>query len=107
VLNSVEAIEAVGTVKISAEVVIPANAVAIRIEDNGVGMDEGTLRKVFEPFFSTKSLDPSHGIATDGSGLGLWNVYRAVKTAGGNVSMRSEVGKGTTVEVTIPISHGE
>jgi len=106
VLNSVEAIEAVGTVKISAEVVTPANAVAIRIEDNGVGMDEGTLRKVFEPFFSTKSLDPSHGIATDGSGLGLWNVYRAVKTAGGNVSMRSEVGKGTTVEVTIPISHG-
>jgi signal transduction histidine kinase len=103
VLNSVEAIEAVGKVTISATAAPTTDALTLKIEDTGSGMDETTLRRVFEPFFSTKSLDQAHGIASDGSGLGLWNVYRAVKTAGGSVSMKSQVGRGTTVEVTLPI----
>ena len=107
VVNSVEAIEAVGRVKISAEVLTPPHAVTVKVEDTGGGMDEATLKRVFEPFFSTKALDYHRGIPSSGSGLGLWNVYRAVKSVGGTVAMRSQVGRGTTVEVTIPISSGE
>jgi signal transduction histidine kinase len=103
VVNSVEAIDAVGRVKISAAVLTPPEAVTIKVEDTGGGMDEATLKRVFEPFFTTKGHDTPHGVGLEGSGLGLWNVYRAVKTAGGSVSMRSQVGAGTTVEVTLPI----
>ncbi|MFM1848003.1 MAG: hypothetical protein RL417_1477 [Pseudomonadota bacterium] len=105
VVNSVEAIEAVGKVRISAEVAPARDTVAVRIEDTGVGMDEPTLQRVFEPFFSKKNIDAAHGSTTDGSGLGLWNVYRAVRTAGGTVAMKSRPGEGTTVEVVLPVVH--
>lgn len=104
VRNSVGAIAAVGTVKISAEVLAPKNAVALRFEGNGVGLDEATLRTVLESVPARVNPDLSNGVDFGGGVSGLLNVYRAVETAGGTVSMKSEVGKGTTVEVTLPIS---
>jgi signal transduction histidine kinase len=69
--------------------------VLIELQDHGEGMDAATCARAFEPFFTTK---PS-GL---GTGLGLASVKRAVSAASGVVRIRSEVGKGTSVEIWLP-----
>ncbi len=73
--------------------------VHIAISDNGIGMDEATAAKVFDKFYQG---DTSH--SSDGNGLGLALVSRIIKICGGLVSVKSEVGKGTTFFVTLPNS---
>lgn len=63
--------------------------VVVTVTDNGAGIPEAALARVFEPFFSTKS-------AGQGTGLGLWLVYNIVHEHGGEVTVASEPGKGTT-----------
>jgi signal transduction histidine kinase len=70
--------------------------VCLTVSDNGVGMDEWTRDKLFEPFFTTRSMG-------GGTGLGTAVVYGLVKQHGGTVRVDSEVGKGTTVEVYLPV----
>jgi signal transduction histidine kinase len=57
---------------------------------------------VYEPFFTTKNLDRANRVATDGSGLGLWNVYQAVQLVGGEIKIQSRVGEGTVVDLVLP-----
>jgi signal transduction histidine kinase len=66
----------------------------IEIEDNGVGMDEDTLQKLFEPYFTNKS---------KGNGLGLTNCQNIIMSHRGKVSVQSEVGKGSLFMVTLKI----
>jgi signal transduction histidine kinase len=73
----------------------PGRYVAVRVSDEGMGMDEETRAHLFEPFFTTK--DPGHG-----SGLGLSMVRSFVTRAGGGVHVRSGLGAGTTVELLLP-----
>jgi CheY-like chemotaxis protein len=68
--------------------------VVIADKDSGVGMDEGTVARVFAPFFTTKG--------SQGSGLGLASVRKTVEEAGGTVSVQSALGRGTTVELRWP-----
>jgi signal transduction histidine kinase/CheY-like chemotaxis protein len=68
----------------------------IRVRDSGVGMDEDTRRRVFEPFFSTKRL------LSRGAGLGLAVVHGVVTGHGGEVWVESEPRKGSTFHVMIP-----
>ena len=63
--------------------------------DAGVGMDEGTLKRAFEPFFTTKEVG-------SGSGLGLSQVYGFARQSGGFVTLRSQPGKGTTIDIGLP-----
>ncbi len=65
----------------------------IRFADNGKGMSEDTLRRIGEPFFTTKP---------DGNGLGMMIVKRIVASHGGRLSIESEVDRGTVVELTFP-----
>jgi CheY-like chemotaxis protein len=65
------------------------------VEDTGCGMDDDTRARLFEPFFTTKS--PGHG-----TGLGLVTVKRIVSEAGGTIGIKSETGRGTGIEVTLP-----
>jgi two-component system, cell cycle sensor histidine kinase and response regulator CckA len=73
------------------------NEVFFKVEDSGEGIKPDVLRRIFEPFYSTRS----PGL---GSGLGLSVVYGIVKGAGGEVHVESQEGTGTTFRITLPAS---
>ena len=71
--------------------------IAIRVADTGTGMDENTLNRAIEPFFTTKSTGK-------GTGLGLSQVYGFASQSGGDVRIESALGQGTTVTLLMPCS---
>jgi signal transduction histidine kinase/ActR/RegA family two-component response regulator len=71
--------------------------VVISIEDTGSGIPPHLLQKVFEPFFTTKPTGK-------GTGLGLSQVYGITQQSGGTARIASTLGKGTTVELWLPVS---
>jgi signal transduction histidine kinase len=71
------------------------DAVRIRVADTGAGMDADALARAFEPYFSTKA---------SGTGLGLPIAKRNVELNGGTIAVASESGRGTTVEIRLPLS---
>jgi len=74
-----------------------AQSVTLVVADNGIGMAPELLGKVFDPFFSTK-------IGKGGTGLGMAIVQNLVtKALGGRITMTSTVGKGTQVEMVLPL----
>lgn len=69
--------------------------VCVTIADDGIGMDEATLAKIYEPFFTTKDVG-------QGSGLGLSMVYGFVKQSGGHIEVESTPGEGTQFSLFFP-----
>ena len=75
----------------------PGTYVCIAVSDSGAGMDDEERRHAFEPFFTTKPKG-------EGTGLGLATVYGIATAAGGDVTLYSEAGVGTTVRVYLPVT---
>ena len=73
-------------------------SLGIWLQDNGTGMSEETAARALEPFFTTKERG-------EGSGLGLAQVYAFARQCGGDVSITSAPGKGTTVCISLPLVH--
>jgi signal transduction histidine kinase len=90
--NALHAMPGGGVLTIKAE----ANhtTLALSVTDTGTGMDPEALRRIFEPYFSTKAT---------GTGLGLTIAKRNVELNGGTIEVRSAPGKGTTVVIQLPI----
>ena len=97
VLNAIEAIDGAGAVRIEATACKDGRMVQVVVSDTGRGMDNETVKKLFQPFFSTKQVDQEHAVSIDGRGFGLFRVHNLMKAAGGSVSVASTPGKGTTV----------
>ena len=70
--------------------------IEIRIRDAGIGMSPEVCKRAFESFFTTKEI-------SKGTGLGLFISYNLIAEIDGTIEMNSELGKGTTVIVRIPI----
>jgi signal transduction histidine kinase len=105
-VNARDAMSGSGTITISARNVHEASAggeqemVRLSVRDEGCGMPPEVQARAFEPFFTTKDVGK-------GSGLGLPQVYGFAQQSGGRVSIQSEMGKGTVVEILLPRATAE
>ena len=92
--NSLAAVGAGGEINISVTSTAP-DSVTMSIADNGTGIPEDNLERIFEPFFSTRG--------NRGTGLGLSITYGIVQKMGGQIQVQSREGEGTTFTITLPV----
>ncbi len=97
IVNAAEAMNGNGQLSISTKHDLERESIEITFSDTGTGISEENLEKIFDPFFTTK--ETGHGV-----GLGLAISYGIIKEHGGTISVESEVGKGTTFIVRLPIT---
>lgn len=83
--------------EISVKTSLDREHILVDFVDNGCGIPPENLSKIFDPFFTTK--EPSRG-----SGLGLGIVQTIVQNAGGEIQIQSEVGKGTSLRLRLPLA---
>jgi len=93
-VNAAQAVRGQGEVSISTR--IDGDWISVAISDNGPGIPEDQLSRIFDPFFTTKPVG-------EGTGLGLSISYGIIERHGGAITVKSEVGAGTTFTVKIPI----
>lgn len=96
--NAMEAMPGGGELRIKMYPVADKDAVRADISDTGTGIVEAKLRSIFKPFYSTKP---------DGTGLGLSFCQRVVEEHSGKISVDSELHKGSTFSVILPVRQGE
>lgn len=99
-MNAVQATDPGGAIKVSSRVQVRNHKkyVEVCIEDSGKGIPAENLNKIFDPFFSTKK-------DAGGTGIGLSVVRDLVKRHEGDIQVESEVGKGTTFRILLPLGH--
>ncbi|HEX4766812.1 MAG TPA: ATP-binding protein [Lichenihabitans sp.] len=99
VVNARQAMPEGGTVRIATRLVAPETGsgfVALSVADGGAGIAPGDLKRIFEPFFTTK--------ADTGTGLGLAQVHGFMRRIGGDVTVTSTPGTGTTFRLLFPVA---
>ncbi|HET6421108.1 MAG TPA: ATP-binding protein [Geobacteraceae bacterium] len=96
-VNAAQAIEQQGLITVRTW--HESDSIYVSITDTGCGIPESILDRIFEPFFTTKE-------AGKGAGLGLSITYDIIKKHDGEISVESEIGKGTTFAVRLPVKDG-
>jgi PAS domain S-box-containing protein len=94
ILNGIQAMEPGGTLTVETRKRQEENVFQIAISDTGKGISAGELTKIFQPYFSTKE---------KGSGLGLAIAHRIVSDHKGKIEVKSEMGKGTSFIISLPV----
>lgn len=93
-VNASHAIEKEGDINIKTWQ--QGNSIFVSVSDNGQGIEEENINRIFEPFFTTKEVGK-------GTGLGLSIAYDIIKKHQGEITMDTQVGKGTTFTIQLPI----
>ncbi len=93
-LNAIQALEGSGAIEIESKVI--GGSIEVSVRDSGPGIPREHLSRIFEPFFTTKPVG-------NGTGLGLSICSELVKKHGGSIFVESEIGRGTTFSIIIPI----
>jgi two-component system, NtrC family, sensor kinase len=97
VLNALDAMPKGGTLTITCDNVRNGDMVSVAFTDSGVGIPEHRMADIFSPFFTTKP-------GAKGTGLGLSVSLGIIRQHGGDITVKSQVGKGTTFVVTLPVA---
>jgi len=92
--NAIDAIGKNGLIEVKSR--STGSLIHVNVKDDGPGLTEDKLKKVFDPFYTTKE-------SGKGTGLGLWVSYSIIEKMGGTISVNSEAGRGATFTVDIPI----
>ena len=95
VVNSIQAIRSGGVITI--DTAADPESVSLKVSDTGCGMTDDTKAKIFTPFFTTKDVD-------EGTGLGLAVVHGIISSHGGSIRVESAPGKGTSIEIRLPLA---
>ncbi len=93
ITNSIDALPEGGIIIFDASKRLK-ESILLKIKDNGIGIPEENLDKIFEPFFSTKNT---------GTGLGMGLALQTIKSHGGSLKIKSKENSGTTIEIKIPL----
>ena len=96
ILNALEAMPNGGTLRVSS--MVKGDYAVLAFSDTGVGISEEDMKRLFEPFFSTKR---------DGTGLGLSVSYGIIDAHQGSIDVDSTVGQGTTFSISLPLNRAE
>ncbi|QHE51018.1 PAS domain-containing sensor histidine kinase [Pontibacillus sp. HMF3514] len=94
VKNAVEAMEGGGSLTVKSEYIKQNSSLRFTVSDTGKGIEQEKLQRIGEPFFTTKE---------KGTGLGVMVTNKFVESLDGQIHYESEIGKGTSVIVTLPI----
>jgi two-component system NtrC family sensor kinase len=104
VLNAKDALQEKGSGSVRIVTARTPKGVELRVEDNGTGMSQEVLRKIYDPFFTTKS-NPREG-QRKGTGLGLAVTYGIVQEHAGTIDVSSTLGEGTVFRLELPAADG-
>lgn len=96
-INAIQAIEKKGKITITTGIETTEN-VFVEINDTGKGIPKNKISSIFDPFFTTKKVG-------EGTGLGLSISYNIIKKHYGNITVKSDPGKGSTFKIILPVNH--
>ncbi len=96
--NAVHAVNEKGVITIRSKTSEDGKSVVVEVEDNGCGIHKDNLKKIFEPFYTTRS---------SGTGLGLSVSYGIITNHQGRIKINSELGIGTLITLTLPVLEEE